>query len=355
MKEKFKIEWWRALILLLAGAINALGVVAFLLPSGILDGGISGLSVLLARLTPVSIAVFIACINLPFFLFGFKRMGLKFIVCSIIAIASYALFSYIFDSLVKLDEIMFKAVKEDMLLCTIFGALISGAGSGLTIKMGGAIDGIEVTAVVFAKKLSLTVGQFVMMFNVILYVIACFLLKDFQIGLYSIVTYGIGLKAVDFIADGFDKGKGVFIITEKSDAVAETLSAEMGRGLTILDARGYYSGTDKTMLYCVVNRFEISRLKTLIAATDPTAFVTISDISEVLSESGIKLQRKRKKATISKSANQDETAEPPSENASLKSSDSAAECAASASESEPPVTAETNADNPKNKDENDVL
>lgn len=297
MKEKFKLEWWRLLTLLLAGAINAFGVVAFLFPSGIIDSGISGLSVLLARLTPASIAIFIICINLPFFAFGFKRMGLKFIVCSGIAIASYALFSYIFDSLINLDAIMFKAVREDMLLCTIFGSVISGTGSGLTIKMGGAIDGIEVTAVVFAKKLSLTVGQFVMIFNVILYVTACFLLKDFQIGLYSIIAYAIGLKAVDFIADGFDKGKGVIVITEKSDVVAEALSAELGRGVTILNARGYYSGTDKTMLYCVVNRFEVSRLKATITSTDPSAFVTISDISEVLSESGIQLKRKNKTAT----------------------------------------------------------
>lgn len=291
MKKTKFMEWWRPLLLILAGAINAAGVVMFLSPSGILDGGISGLSLLLNRVTGVSLAIFIIIINVPFFLFGFKRMGTKFIICSLTAIGSYALFSFVFKDVAALDKLMYASLNDDIFLCAVFGGLISGIGSGLTIKVGGAIDGIEVMAVLFSKKLTVTVGQFVMGFNVVLYVIACFILKDFQIGLYSIVTYGIGLKAVDFIVEGFDKGKGCIIITENADVISEAISKRLGRSVTLLNAKGYYSGKDSTMMYCVVNRFEISKLKSIIAEIDPSAFVTISEISEVLG-SGVKARRK---------------------------------------------------------------
>lgn len=290
--SKQNFEWWRYLTLIISGAINAFGVVAFLLPSSILDSGISGVSLLIANLTPYSISIFIFTINIPFFLLGFRRLGKKFIVYSVLAIASYSIFSFVFDSIVNIDEIMFRAVKSDMFLCAIFGGLISGIGSGLTIKMGGAIDGIEVMAVSFAKRLSLTVGQFVMIFNALVYIIACFLLKNFSVGLYSIVTYGIGLKAVDFIVDGFDKGKCCIVITDKADIISDAISQQMGRGITLINSKGYYSGDDKTMIYCVVNRFEISKLKSLIQENDPSAFVTISEISEVLGDS-INLKRRK--------------------------------------------------------------
>lgn len=294
-KLKMPIEWWRIIGLVFAGAINALGVVSFLLPSGILDSGISGLSLLLANQTPLNISIYIACINLPFFLIGLKKQGFKFILCSLIAIASYSLCSFLFTEIAKLDEIMIEAVEHDMFLCAVFGAVISGIGSGLTIKFGGAIDGIEVMAVIFAKKVSLTVGQFVMVFNVILYTVACFILKDFKVGLYSIVTYAIGLKIVDFVVDGFDKGKGCIVITDHAEKVAEAISARMGRGITLINSKGYFSGADKTMMYCVVNKFEVNRLKNIISEVDPTAFVTISEISEVVGDSVSFKSKKKKK------------------------------------------------------------
>lgn len=275
-------EWWKIIALIIAGAINALGVVTFLYPASILDGGISGLSVLLAKLTPLSLAVYIAIINIPFFVIGFKKMGLKFILCSIIAISSYSLFAFLFDKIADIGNIMFKLINGDFLLCTVFGGLISGIGSGLTIKLGGAIDGVEVMAVMFAKKLSLTIGQFVMVFNVVLYVIACFLLKNFQIGLYSIITYGIGVKTIDFIVDGINKGKACIIITNHASKIANEVSSKMGRGITLINSKGYYSGEDKIMMYCVVNRFEIGKIKGIISDIDKDAFVTITDISEVL-------------------------------------------------------------------------
>lgn len=280
-QKRVLIETAKIFLLILAGAVNAFGVVAFLLPATILDSGISGLSLLISAKTHLSVAIFIISLNVPFFLLGLKKQGTKFIINSLIAIASYSLFSFLFDSVIDLDTYMFKQLSNDLFLCAVFGALISGFGSGLTIKLGGAIDGIEVLSVIFAKKLSLTVGQFVMSFNVIVYTVACFIL-NIKVGLFSIVTYAIGLKAVDFVVDGFDKAKGCNIITAKGDEIAKLLAEKLGIGLTFIDAKGYYSGEKNKLLYCVVNRFEINRLKTLVSEVDPHAFITISEISEVI-------------------------------------------------------------------------
>ena len=156
-----------------------------------------------------------------------------------------------------------------------------GCGSGLTIRFGGAIDGIEVMAVVFAKKLGITVGTFVMIYNVVLYVISGFVIKSWILPLYSIVTYGAALKTVDFIVEGFDRSKGVMIITEKPDEVSAVLVKAFESGTTTIPAKGGYSNADKTVIYFVVNRFQISRMKNLVHATDPHAFMTISEVADV--------------------------------------------------------------------------
>ncbi len=269
------------LMLIIAGSVNATGVALFLLPSSVIDGGISGLSLFLSHVTKVSASIFIVFINLPFFILGFKRMGKSFIFKSLTAIASYALMTFIYTYF-KVDIFVYESLGKDIFLCAVFGGLVSGIGSGLTIKGGGAIDGIEVTAVLFSKRLGITVGQFVMMYNAVMYLVASLVMGDFRIGLYSIVSYSVGLKAVDFVVEGFDKCKAVIIITDKSEIMGEAISNALGRGITILDAKGFYSKENKTMMYCVVNRFEIAGLKKLIKGVDENAFVTINEISDIM-------------------------------------------------------------------------
>lgn len=169
-----------------------------------------------------------------------------------------------------------------MLLCALFGGLISGVGSGLTIRFGGAIDGIEVMAVIFAKKLNVTVGTFVMVYNVILYIICGCVLESWILPLYSIVTYGAALKTVDFIVEGFDRSKMALIITEKPEKVSQALIETFESGTTKISATGGYSNEDKTMIYFIVNRFQISKMRTIVQETDPNAFITISDVADVV-------------------------------------------------------------------------
>ena len=170
---------------------------------------------------------------------------------------------------------------KDLLLCAIFGGLISGVGSGLTIRYGGAIDGIEVMAVIFAKRLNISVGTFVMLYNVLLYIICGISMGSWILPLYSIVTYGAALKTVDFIVEGLDRSKAVMIITEKPKDITSALIEEFGCGTTNIPAVGGYSNKDKTVIYFIVNRFEIAKTKTIVHAVDPSAFMTVYSVQEI--------------------------------------------------------------------------
>ena len=285
------IKWYYFLFLTLAGIINAFGVVLFLAPCGLYDGGFSGTSILLSQVTPLHMSVFLVILNFPFFLLGFKKLGGTFIIYSLFTVTVYSLFSFLFQSIIPFDFTDGSPIAgSDMLLCSIFGGIISGIGSGLTIRFGGAIDGVEVLAVMFAKKLGLTVGTFVMIFNVVLYTIAGLVTKSFHSPLYSVLAYAVGLKAVDFMIEGFDKAKSAYIITEHDEEVAQQLSNVFGRGLTLFNARGYYSDSEKTVLYCVVNRFEINQLKSIVSSIDGNAFIVVNDVTDTLG-SALKYER----------------------------------------------------------------
>ncbi|MEG1535535.1 MAG: YitT family protein [Clostridia bacterium] len=301
MKEKLRkifegVEPINFVFLIIAGFINAVGVNLFLTPVSIYDGGFSGTSILLYQVSHLNIALWLVILNFPFFIFGAKRLGLPFVLYSLCAVSVYSFFTYVFQNLAHIDFSLGSPIaKNDLLLCAIFGGLISGVGSGLTIRFGGAIDGVEVMAVLFAKRIGLTVGTFVMIYNTIIYVIAGVIFKSYILPLYSILAYAIGVKTVDFIIDGIDKTKSAFIISDRLDnSIAKALSDAFGRGVTILNAKGYYSKKDKCVLYCVVNRFEVSKLKKIVIQLDHNAFVAITDVSDSLA-GNFKRRRSRKK------------------------------------------------------------
>lgn len=276
------------LILLVAGCINAFGVNIFLAPVNLYDSGISGTSILLSQLTPdyLSLSIFLIVLNIPIFLFGLKKQGRIFTIYSVFTVAVYSVCSWLITDILPVDVSMASPLAgQDLLLCALFGGIISGVGSGLTIRSGGAIDGIEVLAVIFAKKLGLTVGTFVMIYNVILYIICGFAMESWILPLYSVVAYGAGLKTVDFIAEGFDRSKSVMIITDMPDEISSALIEEFQCGTTKIAATGGYSNADKTVIYFVVNRFQISRMRNIIHAIDPKAYVTISEVADILRES----------------------------------------------------------------------
>ena len=284
LRDLRSLRWKNFLVLVLAGCINAFGVTVFLAPVNLYDSGISGTSILLSQITPeyLSLSVFLLVLNVPLFLIGLKKQGPAFTVYSLFTVAVYSVGAWLITDVLPIDVSMASPLAgKDLLLCALFGGMISGVGSGLTIRYGGAIDGIEVMAVIFARKLNLTVGSFVMAYNVLLYVICGLLMNSWILPLYSIVTYAAGLKTVDFIVEGVDRSKAVMIVTEKPKQVSDALMETFECGTTKIAATGGYSNREKTVVYFVVNRFQISRMRTVVHAVDPDAFLTITEVADV--------------------------------------------------------------------------
>lgn len=280
--KKIKIK--NLIMLTVAGFINSIGITIFLAPVKLYDSGISGTSMLLSQLTPdeFSLSLFLLILNIPLFLFGFKKQGLLFTLYAVYTVAIYSLGAWLITDVLPVDvSIASPLAGTDLLLCALFGGVISGAGSGLAIRYGGAMDGIEVMAVIFSKKMGITVGTFVMIYNVLLYIICGICIKSWILPLYSIVTYAAALKTVDFFVEGFDRAKGAMIITSKPDEICAALSAEFESGMTKISAKGGYSNADKTVIYFVVNRFQVSAMQNIVHEIDPLAFITISEVADV--------------------------------------------------------------------------
>ena len=288
LSELKRLRWQNMLLLMAAGCVNAVGVTMFLAPVNLYDSGISGTAMLFWQVTPpeYTLSLFLILLNIPLFLFGMRKQGLLFTVYSLWAVFIYSMASFVITDVLAVDVASSSPFAgTDLLLCAVFGGLISGAGSGLTIRFGGAIDGIEVLAVIFAKRIGITVGTFVMIYNVILYIIIGIFFSSWTLPLYSIITYAVAIKSVDFIVEGLDKAKSLMIITTKEEEVCRAISNEFGRGITQIEARGYYSGQRKCAIYFVVNRFQLTKLKTIIHEIDPYAFITVTEISDVLGTS----------------------------------------------------------------------
>lgn len=312
----FKIK--NFILLFVAGVVNAMGVTLLLLPSNFYDSGLSGVSMLVIQLLPetarqyVQLWIPLIALNAPIFLFAMKKQGIEFTLYSLFAILVYSLASLVFQEIIpKFIPGFFEngspiggGDSGNRIICAIFGGLLSGIGSGMAIRYGGTMDGMESLAVMFAKKINLSVGNFVLIFNVFLYTLIGVLAfagvipnsgaSDFTPALYSIVAYFVASKAVDFISDGLDQAKGAFIITSRYSEVCHALSQEFGRGLTVMEGRGYYSQSEKQVIYCVINRFQVAKLREVVSRNDPLAFVTLMDITDVIGTS-IKYSRVNEK------------------------------------------------------------
>lgn len=271
-------------ILFFAGIINAIGATMFLQPVKLYDSGISGTSMFLAQITPdyLSLSVFLIILNMPIFLFGAKKQGWEFTIYSVFVVAVYSVSAWVITDVLPIDvDTISPLAKSDLFLCAIFGGFISGIGSGLAVRFGGAMDGIEVLAVIFAKRLSLTVGTFVMIYNAILYIICGIVFKSWILPLYSIVAYVVALKTIDYIIEGFDRSKSATIITTKQTEVCKKLSDEFENGITFYDAKGYYSNENKTVIYFVLNRFQIGKMREIVHSIDPKAYISITEVADI--------------------------------------------------------------------------
>ncbi len=279
-----KIRYMNIIVLTFAGIINAIGVVLFLSPVKLYDSGISGTSMLISQCTPsyISLSIVLIILNIPLFLYGMKKQGILFTIYAIYTVAVYSVVAWLITDIFPIDvSITSPLAGNDLFLCALFGGIISGIGSGLAVRFGGAMDGIEVMAVIFAKKLGLTVGSFVMVYNVILYIVCGAVINSWVLPLYSIVTYMAALKTIDFIVDGFDRAKAAMIITHKPQEISDALSQNFEKGSTIIDAKGGYSHDSLYVVYFVINRFQIGKMKEIVHDIDQNAYITVNEVADI--------------------------------------------------------------------------
>ncbi|MBL7739603.1 MAG: YitT family protein [Chitinophagaceae bacterium] len=283
--RKAKLAWQRqrsTRAAIRSGFLMALGILSagfglrgFLIPNGFLDGGAMGISLLINNRTGFSLSALIILINIPFILIGWQQIGKVFSIKSIVAISLLA---------VAVAVVPYPKVTDDKLLIAVFGGFFLGAGIGLTIRGGAVIDGTEILAVFLSRKRSLSVGDFIMIFNIIIFSAAAYLLSV-QVALYAILTYLSAAKTVDFILEGIEEFTGVTIITPHTAEVAELIKEKMGRGLTVYSGKRGYGKRGETahatdIIFTVVTRLEISRLTAEVEKIDPNAFIVMQSIKD---------------------------------------------------------------------------
>ena len=254
--------------------LAALALEVFLIPNRIIDGGITGISIILSFLTNINLSIFIVIINIPFLLLGFKHLGKNFLIQSSVAMV---LFSLLLEAFKQVN-----VVTSDVLLATVFGGILLGIGVGFVIRYGACLDGVETIAILINKKTSFSVGQVILLINLVIYMVAG-ILFGWDRALYSIMTYFITYKIIDIVSEGLDQAKAALIITNNSEKIAKSIYKKLGRTVTFIEGEGLISGK-KVVLYVVVTRIELRELKKIVEADDVSAFMTITDVSEVVGQ-----------------------------------------------------------------------
>jgi len=256
-----------------AGAvIAAFAIEEFLVPCTILDGGVVGIGIMVSSLTKIPLGLLTVVLNVPFLLIGSRKMGKLFIAKSAFGMAVFSAFLQIFGPM--------KDVTDEYLLAVCFGGVLLGVGVGLVIRFGGCLDGTETVAIMLNKRFKLPVGRIVLAFNIVIFVVAGFLF-GFDRAMYSLLTYFITSKVLDIIENGIDQAKAAMIITEDAKEISEQIYKRLGRTVTLMEGEGLVSGK-KIVLYCVLTRFEIHELREIIDKADSSAFIAISDVSEII-------------------------------------------------------------------------
>jgi uncharacterized membrane-anchored protein YitT (DUF2179 family) len=262
----------RLFFILIGAAMAAVSIELFLVPNAIIDGGIIGISLILDYLTPVPFGILLVIINLPFLFFGYKHIGKSFFLSSIFAIVALAIIEF------PLHPI--PGFIDDPLLATVFGGMLLGAGVGLVIRNGGALDGTEILGILLTRKLPFSVGEFVMFANIFIFTWAGFVL-GWEQAMYSILTYYIASKTIDTVIQGLDDTKSVIIVSEEYEELGEAINSRLGRSVTKLHGKGGFKETPKDVIYVVVTRLELTKLKQIVTDIDPKAFLTIMATQEV--------------------------------------------------------------------------
>ena len=273
VKEKVLSYFIKILFWILGAFIVAVALEMFLLPNKIIDGGVIGISMMVSYITKWNLGLLIFCINIPFMLIALKALGKKFIINTFIATALLSLATNL--------TINLHPATNDLILATVFGGILLGLGVGLILRNNASLDGTEMLSIVLSKKLKVvSVGELLMGMNLFIYTAAGFLL-GWDRAFYSIMTYYIASKVIDSVLEGLDKSKSVRVVSDYWEEIGSSIMKELDVSVTYIKSKGGYSRQDKTITYCVVNKFDIPKLKELIHDLDPKAFIVTEDVHEV--------------------------------------------------------------------------
>lgn len=259
----------RFVFIIIGAALVSVALEIFLIPNRIIDGGVIGISIMSSYLSGIPVGVFIILLNLPFFFVGYKQIGKTFAISTVFAVVCLSIGVTILGHFPKLTA--------DVFLSSIFGGIINGAGVGLIIRNGGSLDGTEAVAIILDKRSSFSIGEIVMIFNLFILTAAGFV-YGWERAMYSLITYFVAYKVIDVVVEGLDESKGVFIISEAYEDISEALIARLGRGLTLLDGHGGYKGLPTNVIYVVVTRLELAKLKNIVNGFDENALITIHSV-----------------------------------------------------------------------------
>ena len=254
-------------------AVAAFAIEEFLVPCTILDGGVVGIGIIISTLSKMPLSVLTIGLNAPFLIVGARKLGKVFIIKSAYSMVMFSIFLDVFAPMAN--------ATQEYLLAVCFGGVILGAGVGLVIKCGGCLDGTETAAILLNKKLHFSVGKFVLICNIIIFAVAGIVLNSFDRAMYSLLTYFITSKVLDIVESGMEQTKAAMIITNDAKEISEKIYTRLGRTVTIMEGEGLVSGK-KVVLYCVLTRFEIHELKDIIKSIDSSAFIAVSDVSEII-------------------------------------------------------------------------
>jgi uncharacterized membrane-anchored protein YitT (DUF2179 family) len=266
----------RLILIIIGAALAAVSIELFLIPNQIIDGGIIGISLIVDHITPDSLSfinfgTLVVILNLPFMYYGYKQIGKTFMLSSIFGIVFLA----IIESMLHHVE----AFTAEPILATVFGGLILGVGVGLVIRNGGSMDGTEILGILLTKKLPFSVGEFVMFINIFIFAWAAFVFGAEQ-AMYSVMAYYIAFKTIDTVIQGLDETKAVIIVSDYYEDVSDAILQRLGRGTTKLKGKGGYTDDEKEVIYVVVTRLEVTKLKSIVHEIDTNAFITIMNTQE---------------------------------------------------------------------------
>jgi len=262
----------RVIAIFIGAVLMATGLEIFLVPNNVIDGGVTGISIMLSHISGLPLGLFIFILNLPFFYLGYKQIGKTFAISSVFGIIVLSIFTSLFYPI--------PAFTDDILLAAIFGGIILGVGVGLVIRYGGALDGTEILAILINKKAPFSVGEIIMFFNLFILGAAGFVFT-WDRAMYSILAYIIAFKTIDVVVLGLEQSKSAWIFSNKNKEIGDAILARLGRGVTYMNGEGAYSGDDTKVIFCVITRLEEAELKNIVDEIDTTAFLAIADIAEV--------------------------------------------------------------------------